>query len=376
MRIAVNTRFLLKGHLEGIGWFTDQVLRRLVEWHPEHEFIFLFDRPFDEAFIYGKNVTPVVCFPPARHALLWYWWFEYSLPAALKRYEADVLLSPDGFCSLRTKTPTVMVTHDIAHIHFPKEVPLHGRVFYRYFVPRYLQRAEEVITVSAFTKKDILDHYPVEGEKIMVACNGCREDFHPLTESEKGNVRERYAHGEAFFFYLGAVHPRKNVHRLIAAFDRFKQRTKAPAKLLIGGRFGWQTGAVKSAYEAAEHREDIVFLGYVPDEDLPRLTGAALALVYASLFEGFGVPLLEAMYCDTPVITSNISSMPEVVGPAGYLVDPLIVDQIAIAMQDLWQKPALRQEMVRAGRIQRERFSWDRAAATVWAGLERIGKKA
>ncbi len=374
MRIAVNTRFLLEGRLEGIGWFTDQVLQRLVAAYPQHEFIFLFDRPFDQRFVYGKNVTPVVCFPPARHALLWYWWFEWTLPAALKKHQADVLLSPDGFCSLRSKVPTVMVTHDIAHIHFPQEVPLHGRVFYRHYVPRYLQRAEQVVTVSHFTKKDILKHYPIDDKKILVACNGGRETFRPLAPPSKEEVRQQYAAGQPYFFYLGAVHPRKNVHRLIEAFDRFKQRTQSPVKLLIGGRFGWQTGVVKDAYDTAQYQKDIIFLGYVPDEDLPRLTGAALALVYVSLFEGFGVPILEAMHCDTPVITSTTSSMPEVAGAAGYLVDPTVVDQIAIAMQDVWEQPALRQKLINVGREQRQKFSWDKATEVIKTALEKVVK--
>ncbi len=372
MRIAVNTRFLLKGRLEGIGWFTDQVLQRLVAAHPEHEFVFFFDRPFDKAFLYGPNVTPVVCQPPARHALLWYWWFEWSLPAALKKAQADVFLSPDGFCSLRTKVPTVMVTHDVAHLHFPQEVPLHGRVFYNYYVPRYLQRSERVVTVSNFTKRDILKHYPVEADKVKVACNGCREVFQPLAPAEQQKVRQQYAAGQAYFFYLGAVHPRKNVHRLIEAFDRFKQRTQSPVKLLIGGRFGWQTGVVKAAYDAAQFQKDITFLGYIPDEDLPRLTAAALALTYVSLFEGFGVPILEAMHCDVPVITSTVSSMPEVAGEAGYLVDPTIVDQIAIAMQELWEQPVLRQKLITAGQQQRQKFSWEKATEVIDLALQEV----
>ena len=205
MRIAVNTRFLIKDKLEGIGWFTYEVLRRLVEQYPEHEFIFFFDRPYDEEFIFGANVKAVVLFPPARHALLWYWWFEWSLPRALRRYKADVLLSPDGYLSLQSSIKTVMVTHDIAHVHYPKQIPYHGRVYYKHFVPKYLKRADRVVAVSEFTKQDIIQYYAVEASKIEVACNGCREEFIPLTVQEKQAIRNQYSDGKAYFFYLGAV---------------------------------------------------------------------------------------------------------------------------------------------------------------------------
>lgn len=375
MRIAVNTRFLLKDKLEGIGWFTYEVVRRLVQAHPEHEFIFLFDRPYAPEFIFGKNVTPVVLFPPARHPVLWYWWFEWSVPRALKKYRADVFLSPDGYCSLRAPTPTIMVTHDIAHVHLPGHIPAKFRYYYDFFVPRYLQRADRIVTVSEFSKQDIIRHYQISDEKIAVACNGVREDFQPLSEAEKNAIKQQYADGQDYFFYVGAVHPRKNVHRLIQAFDRFKQRTQAPVKLLIGGRFAWQTGEVKAAYDAASCKGDIVFLGYIADEALPKLLGTALALAYVSLFEGFGVPVLEAMHSEVPVLTSSVSSLLEVAGEAGLLVDPLVVDDIAKGLEQLYENAALREKMIDEGRQQREKFSWEQSATVVWGSLLSISAK-
>jgi glycosyltransferase involved in cell wall biosynthesis len=372
MRIAVNARFLIRDKLEGIGWFTHETLRRIVAQAPEHEFVFLFDRPFDEAFIYGDNVQPAALFPPARHPFLWWWWFEKAVPAALKKHRADIFLSPDGYCSLSGRTPTVMVTHDIAHAHFPDQVPWAARKYYNYFVPRFLQRADRIVTVSEFVKKDICGHYGIESAKIDVAGNGAREGFQPLTGPERSAVREKYAGGREYFFYVGSINPRKNVHRLIAAFDRFKKRTHAPVQLLLAGRFGWQTGEVREAYEQARFREDIRFLGYVSEDELPLLMGGSLALVYASLFEGFGVPLLEAMHAETPVITSNVASMPEVAGRAAWLVDPLITDQIAIAMQLLYEEPQRREALIREGRTQRGAFSWDRAADVLWKAVEKV----
>ncbi len=370
MRIAINTRFLLKGRMEGIGHFTWEVARRLARQHPEHEFFFLFDRPWHPSFVPADNVYPVHLWPPARHPLLFMAWFEWAVPRALHKLRADVFLSPDNFCSLRTDVPTVLVIHDLAYRYFPKQVPWAHRAYYQYFMPRFARRADRIVTVSEYTRQDVQRAYHIDPQCIAVACNGCRPIFKPLSEKEIQAVRDQYAQGQPYFLFVGAVHPRKNVHRLIAAYDRFRKMSQAPVKLLIGGRFAWQTGPVRSAWEQATYREDIHFLGYLDEVCLPAITGAALALTYTSLFEGFGVPLLEAMHCEIPIIASNVSSMPEVAGPAALLVAPHDVHAIAEAMLHVWQDKALRRRLVEAGRRQRQHFSWARAAEIVWQQIE------
>lgn len=371
MKIAVNTRFLLPGRLEGIGGFTHEVTRRLAAAHPECEFIFLFDRPYDPQFIYSGNVRPVVVPPQARYAWLWHAWFEISLPWVFKRLKPDVFLSPDGYCSLRAKTPTVMVTHDLAHLHYPEQIPQWARRYYDRNTPRFCARADRLLAVSRFVKEDLIHQYRINPEKITVAGNGCKSSFLPLAEAEKQAVREHFSAGRPYFFYVGAIHPRKNIPRLIEAFEAFKHQTGSGVKLLIAGRMAWQTGPIKGALDAAVFRDDIRFLGYVGDEDLPRLMGAALALTYVSLFEGFGVPILEAMHCEVPVITSNVSSMPEVAGPAALLVDPLSTASIASALEQIYLRPELSRQLVEAGQEQRKRYSWDATAQAVWSEIER-----
>jgi glycosyltransferase involved in cell wall biosynthesis len=371
MRIAVNTRLLLKGKLEGMGWFTHEVLNRMVAAHPQDEFFFLFDRPYDPGFVFGKNVTPVVVSPPARHPFLFYLWFEWRLPAVLERLKADVFLSPDNFLSLRSKLPTVLVTHDLAPFHFPKQITPIQRWYYHRFIPKFNRRAEEVVTVSNFTKQDIVKQFGIAEDKITVACNGCRDIFRPLEDSERQAVRETFADGKPYFLYVGAVHPRKNVHGLIRAFDIFKRNTGADAGLLIGGRFAWKAGEVQQAYEASPFKKDIRFLGYLGDDKLPAVTGAAFAATYVSFFEGFGIPLLEAMRCGVPVITSNITSMPEVAGNAGLLVDPYRPEDIARGMQQLWEDPHLYREKAAAGIEQEKQFTWEGAAEVVYEALRR-----
>ena len=365
MKIAVNTRFLLKGKLEGIGWFTFEVMRRLVAMRPDDEFIFYFDRPFEDEFIFAQNVKGIVLSPPARHPFLWWAWFEFALPRAMKRDGIDLLFSPDGYCSLRSKVPSIMVTHDIAHHHFPALVPFLARHYYNYFIPKYLQKATKLITVSEFTKKDVCKTYAIEAEKVTVAHNGCRNIFKPLTAIEKQKIQAQFSDNCPYFFYAGAVHPRKNVHRLIAAFDTFKAEHSSDVKLLIGGRFGWQTGEVKTAFDTAKYKKDIHFLGYMTEEDLPVLMASALALVYVSNFEGFGLPVLEAMASEVPVITSTVSSLPEVAGNAALLVDPEHTAGIQVAMTKLWLQPDLRKELIEKGKKQRLKFDWDKTASVI-----------
>lgn len=362
MTIAINTRFLLPNKLEGIGWFTYEVVRRLVERHPEHHFVFLFDRPYDERFVFAENVEPIVVSPPARHPVLWYLWFEWAVPSVLRKVKADLFFSSDSYCSLRSKVPTVMVTHDIAHVHFPDQIPRLVRTYYDYFVPRYLKRAEHIITVSEYSKQDMIAHYGIPKEKISVACNGSRAHIAPVSEVERRRTQAQYANANPYFFYLGALHPRKNLPRLIQAFDQFKAKTQSDVQLLIGGRFAWQTGPIKAAYDAAIHKDSIHFLGYIDDSDLPTIMGSALALTYVSLFEGFGMPLLEALHCEVPIICSNVSSMPEVVGGAGILVDPTDVTDIANAMEQVWRKPEVDKAKYAE---QRARFTWERAVEVI-----------
>ncbi len=374
LRIAINTRFLQPGQLEGFGWYTHEIVRRMVLAHPEDEFVFLFDRPFDSIFVYAENVTPMVLSPRARFAPQFYGWFEWAVPRALKKHSAEVFFSPDSMCSLRTQVPTVMTCHDLVPLHFPEQVPLLHRHYLLHFLPKFLRRADHVLTVSEYVRNDIAQTCGIPLDKISAVYNGCREGFLPLEEREKQAVREKFAAGTPYFFYSGAIHPRKNIPRLIHAFDLFKKKTSAPTKLLLAGRFAWQTGEVRSAYEQAKHRSDIHFLGYVSEEYLPRLTAAATAMAYVSLSEGFGLPMLEAMHCDTPVLAANSSCLPEIAGNAAMLVDPLSETAIAEGLEKLWSDEGFAQKLVENGRAQREKFSWDRAAEEVYAVLKQVAR--
>lgn len=368
LRIAVNTRFLLP-ELEGFGWYTHEIVRRMVLAHPEDEFIFLFDRPFDPRFIYAPNVTPVVLPPRARFAPLFYAWFEWSVRRALRRYRAEVFFSPDSMCSLSSEVPVLMTCHDLAPLHAPQQIPWIHRAYFLHFLPRFLRRADHVITVSEFVKQDIVTTCGLPAEQVSVVYNGCRAVFQPLTTDEQTQVRAEFSGGQPYFFYAGAIHPRKNIARLIRAFDRFKKKTGAPHQLLLAGRFAWKTEKVSAAFEDADHRADISLLGYISENNLARLTASATALTYISLNEGFGLPMLEAMYCDTPVLAANATCLPEIAGNAALLVDPLSESDIAEGLEKLALNPELARRLIENGRKQRLHFSWDTAATQIYSKL-------
>ncbi len=369
MRIAVNTRFLLKGKLEGIGVFTHESLQRITRAHPEHEFIFIFDRPFDPSFIYSDNITPVVIPPPARHPVLWYIWFEWALPMVLRKYKPDVLLSPDGFLPLSSSIPSLLVIHDLAFEHYSEHVSGLVGKFYRRYTPQYARRASRIATVSTYSKMDIVQLYGIDAAKIDVVYNGIKDVYKPLPLTAQQVVRDQYTGGAEYFVYVGSINPRKNTARLFQAFDAFKKQTNSPDKLVIVGAKGWQYGEIMAAYNAMQYKNEVIFTGHLEGEQVATLVASARAMVYVSLFEGFGIPIVEAFASGTPVITSNTSSMPEVAGDAAILIDPTSVSQITDALCRIYQQPATAEALRERASIQLQNFSWDQTAQKLWESL-------
>ena len=369
MNIAVNTRFLLKDRLEGIGRFSYEVLKRIVTSHPEHNFFFIFDRPYSEDFIFAKNITPVVVFPPARHAFLFVWWFEFSIPRILKKINADLFFSPDGYLSLRTKIPSVQVIHDLNFEHYPEYIPFLARHHYLHYFPKFAHKARNIIAVSEYTKKDIVELYKISPEKVTVAYNGVSDFFTPCTKDEILKTQKDYTGAKPYFFSVGSLHPRKNICNLLLAFDTFRDKKPAEVKLLIAGEAYWWNNEMEKTYKNMRHREDVIFTGRIDNETLRRLYGSALALTYVSLFEGFGLPIAEAMCCNCPVICSNTTSMPEVGGDAALYIDPVSHESINDAMIRIIENDNLRIDMIEKGKKQKDKFSWDKTAEIVWESI-------
>lgn len=371
MKIAVNTRLLLKNRLEGIGIFTRETLARITQAHPEHQFYFLFDREYDESFVFGKNVTPIVAHPQARHPYLWYLFFEHGIPLKLKKIKPDFFLSTDGWIPTRLSIPSVNVIHDLNFLHHPEFVPPVVRRYYDRFFPKFARNATRLATVSQFSRDDIHQSYQVPLENIDVVYNGANTAYRPYTEEQQAAVKQQYTDGHDFFLFVGLIHKRKNLDNVFRAFDLFKERTNSPMKLVVVGDKKWWAGEIEDTYLAMRHRKDVVMLGRRQLDELSAQTAAATAMVYASLFEGFGQPIVDAFNAHTAVITSNISSMPEIAGDAALLVNPYDVGEIAKAMEQLYRDPLLRNTLIEKGKARKGLYTWDRTAELLWQTIEK-----
>ncbi len=371
MEIAVNTRLLIKNKLEGIGWFTYESLKRITTQHPEHHFYFIFDRPYDPEFIFSKNITPVVQFPPTRHPLLFCIWFEWMLPPLLKHLKPDLFLSPDGFLSTRTKVKSMAVFHDLNFEHHPEDMPYWYYRYYHHYFPEFAKKAVRLATVSGFSKKDISSHYGIPEGKIDVVYNGANEQFGPVPENEKILVRQKYTGGSPFFVFIGSLHPRKNLANLFRAYDLFKENNPSDVRLLIVGAKKWWTRPINQAFQEMKHKEEVLFSGRLGAEDLGKVLGSSLAITYVSYFEGFGIPVVEGFRCQVPVITSNVTSMPEVAGDAALLVDPFDPASIAKSMTDIYRDEGLRNDLIRKGILREKEFTWQKTADLLWQSIEK-----
>ncbi len=367
MNIAVNTRFLLNDALEGYGYFIRETMLRIAAQQPQHRFYFIFDRPYDTRFSFPPNVTPIVAGPPARHPLLWKWWYDVRIPLLLKRLRADVFVSPDGFCSLTTGVPQCLVVHDLGFLRYPQGYQRLHRFFYKWYTPRFLKKAARIATVSLFSKKDITDTYNIPEAKIDVVYNGVKEVFRPATFEEQIGVKEKYTGGEGYFIYVGAIHPRKNLVALLKAFSLFKKRQRSSMKLVLAGRLAWKNDDFLRLLKTYKYRSDVVLLNYIEDEaGLAQLVAAAYALVYPSLFEGFGVPVAEAMRCGVPVLTSHNSAMQEISGGNALYFDPASVADIAASLIRIYKDENLRSTLIEQGAETVARYTWQRTADALW----------
>ena len=365
MRIAINTRFLLSHKMEGFGWYTYETTKRLVENHPEHTFILFFDRPFDEKFVFGKNVIPVILRPPARHPILFIIWFEWAVYRALKKYKAAVFLSPDGYLSLRSNVPQIPVIHDLNFEHYPQDIPWIVRKYLRYFFPKFARKAAKIITVSHFSKQDIVAQFQIDPAKINVGWNGASAIFKPIDVAEKIEIELQMTHGNPYFSFVGALHPRKNVGRLLEAFEIYLQKGGKNHLVIVGENL-WKTKNDYADKISEITKSKIHFTGHLKIEKLAKTLAASSGFVFIPYFEGFGIPLVEAMQCGVPIIAGNLTSLPEVVEDAALLVDPFDVQDISKAMWIFETDENLTASLVKKGLERARLFDWKNTEETIW----------
>ncbi len=371
MKIVVNTQCLIKNRLEGLGWFSYETLKRITTQHPEHEFVFVFDRKWDKEFIFSDNIKPIILYPPSRHPFLWHLRFDDLFPFLLMKQKADLYLSTDGWMPLHTKVKTVNVIHDLNFEYYPKDLPFWYRKYYQFYFPRFARKSTRLATVSEYSKSDIAHKYNIPIEKIDVIYNGCNEKYKEIMPLQQDIIRWEYCFNQPYFVFVGSLHPRKNLINLFKAFDLFKTQSDTGIKMLIVGKKRWWTDEIDLTFESMKYKEDVIFTGHVESDRLNEIIGSSLAMTYVSYFEGFGIPILEAFYCETPLITSNVTAMPEITGDAALLVDPFSPESIANAMNQVAFNETLRQDLIAKGRIRRQAFSWQKSADLLWNCIEK-----
>lgn len=368
MRIGINTRSLLGQKMEGFGNYTLELVARITKAQPEHTFVLYFDRPVDPQFKFGSNVVCKSIFPPTRHPFLYVIWFQWRLKRAIQKDQLDLFWSPDGMLPLGLKIATLSTIHDLNFEHFPKDLPWLVSKYYRYYFPKFAQQASKIITVSQTTKDDIIARYAIASDKITVVYNGVNQVYQSMNTDEKIQFIQAQNLPENYFLFVGSLHPRKNIQRLLAAYQNFAEHN-SDTQLIIVGSAMWdaQKFEIKTEFD---HR--IHFLGHLDTQKLARIMAAATAFIYIPYFEGFGMPLAEAMATQTPILAGNKSCLPEIAANAALYVDPFDIEDIANGMKKIKNDVDLQSELKQKGLERVKAFDWDHAAKLIWQEINNL----
>ncbi|RME46347.1 MAG: glycosyltransferase family 1 protein [Caldilineae bacterium] len=343
----------------GISWYIYNLLLHLTQLDAPYRYTaFLSDAQFQppNGLAIQRSRWPTHT-PPVRIA-----WEQLALPFLLRREKIDLLHALAFVAPAMTACPFVVTVYDLSFLHFPEAFRPWKRLYLRLFTRHSVRRARAVITISESTRRDVMRAFGAAAERVHTIYCGVDESFRPLPAEQVEAFRARRGLPERFIFQLGTLEPRKNVTGLLHAYAAWRRRDPHAPPLVIGGGKGWYYRQVFRLVEDLGLAGAVFFPGYLPQEELPLWYNAARLFVYPSLFEGFGLPVLEAMACGTPVITSNVSSLPEVAGDAARLVNPTDTDALSRAMEAVFRQPDVARAMRRRGLQQAARFRWRETA--------------
>jgi len=357
MHIGLNAHLLSLAETyrgAGINWYIHNLLTHLPRVDHDNRYTaFLGDRRFTSSELALSFSRLPTSRPTVR-----IFWEQVVQPFALQKERVDLLHALAFVAPLLSPCPSVVTIYDLSFLLYPESFKRSKRFYLDLFTRLSVRRARRIIAISESTKCDVVRLLGVSPEKVQVVYCGIDEAFRPLAEDQVDAFRSKRGLPERFILFVGTIEPRKNVTRLIEAFATLRPCDPATLKLVIGGAKGWFYEDVFARVEELGLGGEVMFPGYIPVSELPLWYNAAELFVYPSLYEGFGLPPLEAMACGTPVVTANTSSLPEVVGEAGLTVDPLDVEGLAEAMRRALSDEALRQEMREQGLQRAKGFSW------------------
>lgn len=369
MRIGIDCRTILnpdKGEAAGVGHYTYQLVRHLSEHAPKDaEFVFFFDEKVADAKLekFKKEGIEAKFFPFIQYkTFLPLAYSHFLVTAFLRRENLDLLHSPIPHLPLSYNNPAVVTVHDLAIYKYPKLFPSGQQVSTKVVVPRTLKKAKKIVAVSQATKNDIIELFDIPEDKIEVIYNGLdKRFFERASEKEIEEIKARYNIKKRYILFIGTLEPRKNIERLVEAFNRVRAK-KTDWQLVVAGREGWSAEKIYEKAMSSPYRKDIIFTGYIAADDVNPLLSGAEIFVSPSIYEGFGMPVTEALAQGLPVITSKYGSLPEVAGKAAILIDPYEVTDIAGAINLLIEDKKFRDEIREIGFKQAQKYSWEKCA--------------
>ncbi|HEY4688108.1 MAG TPA: glycosyltransferase family 1 protein [Anaerolineae bacterium] len=363
MLIGIDASRAVSAQATGTETYSHYLIRALIDLAPDRRFRLYFNRPPDPDRYRSPNAAlKAISFPRL--------WTHLRLSVEVARYPPDILFIPAHVVPMLHPRRTVVTVHDLGYLHFPGAHPTGQRLYLDLSTRWNARAAMRVIADSQTTKNDLIQHYRTPADKIVVAYPGIDPALKRVEDAQRIQaIKSQYGITGDYLLCLGTLQPRKNLARLIDAFARSQTRD---TQLVIAGKKGWLYADLFKQVEREGMTNRVLFTGYLPDADKPALISGATALVLPSLYEGFGIPLIEAMACGTPVVCSNTSSLPEVAGDAALLVDPTDTEAIAAAIDRITSDAGLRGRLVGRGYVQASQFTWQACARIVLDTIEKV----
>jgi len=368
MIIAVNTRLKKDEQPGGYEDFMFGLLNQLCKKYPQHQFIYIFDKQYDNGLVFSKNILPVIAGPQTGNSLRLQYWFNFKIPKILRQHKADVFVSMEGICSMRTKKPQCLLISDLGFLYQPQTMKKWLAGFYKKFTPAFLAKAKTIVTVSDYARSVITDHYKIDKEKVSLIYPVVDEIFKPVDWEEKEIIKEKHTGGKAYFLFSGDIDQRSNIINLLKAFSFFKNRQKSNMLLLIAGR---ADESFKKELKTYKFRNEVMLLEDLAKDDLAKITAAAYALVYPVLYTDFSLPVLQAMQCNVPVVASNTGALPSICGDAALYTNPNDFKDIAENMMLVFKDEDKTAAMVSAGKVLLQQYNSDKSAYLLMQSIQK-----
>ncbi|QQS23373.1 glycosyltransferase family 4 protein [bacterium] len=363
MNITIDLRSLHTKEFSGVEYFSEQVIQHLLQLDKQNQYLLFYNgykkKTFDQFhFVNGKYKQTRI---PNRLLNLSFKFLGWPKIENLTNNNHVLLLPNPTMVSIHSVTKLILVVHDLSPVLMPEMYTLKSQLWHKMInIPKLAKRANRILAVSEYTKQTLVSEFGISPEKISVGLLGIDSNRYRYNQSigNLRNIRNVYGLPGEFILFIGTLEPRKNLSRLIKAYEALDTE----ASLVIAGKKGWRYAEVMQLIESSPKRKQIVYLGYISEEHKPGLIKLAKVFAWPSLYEGFGLPVLEAMAVGTPVLTSNVTSLPEVVGDSAITVNPYNITEITQGLNVLLNDSAVRENYIAKGLERSQKFNWDKTA--------------